>query len=521
MTDKEQKALDRFIMYDQIHRFRREEHKSIQWIANYLGVNFRTVKKYLKMDQTEFERYSGNITNKTFMLECYTPFIVDRLQRFQDTPAAQMHDWLKENFPDFPKVAPRTVFNYVMKVRQDYNLPKLTMNERQYQSLPETPPGKYAQVDFGQSPLRCGDGTRIKVYFMAMLLCHSRYKYIWFQDRPFTSETASMAHEMAFGYFHGIPEYIIYDQDAVFLYDENIGDYRMPEVFGSYVKSRPFKAIFCRPADPESKGKVENVVKYVKHNFLLNRPYSSLDNLQNEGEAWLSRTGNAMVHGTTCKVPYNEWCKECRELIPYTPVASLQIAEGHKVLKTNSIRYRGNTYSLPIGTYHGENTRAYLKEEAGNLIINDVEGKLIARHLIPAGSGHTIINNNHQRDRSVSIGSYGQQIMELFKDKTGAASFVSELKIRYPRYMRDQLATLQSCIIKYGQTAADGALDTCLRNKLYSATNFKSIISVNPSVKRDEKPSIKPLGDEKARLMVNFDPYKSSIDIYENIFGVK
>ena len=153
MTDKEQKALDRFIMYDQIHRFRREEHKSIQWIANYLGVNFRTVKKYLKMDQTEFERYSGNITNKTFMLECYTPFIVDRLQRFQDTPAAQMHDWLKENFPDFPKVAPRTVFNYVMKVRQDYNLPKLTMNERQYQSLPETPPGKYAQVDFGQSPL--------------------------------------------------------------------------------------------------------------------------------------------------------------------------------------------------------------------------------------------------------------------------------------------------------------------------------------------------------------------------------
>ena len=40
MTDKEQKALYRFIMYDQIHRFRREEHKSIQWIADYLGVNY-------------------------------------------------------------------------------------------------------------------------------------------------------------------------------------------------------------------------------------------------------------------------------------------------------------------------------------------------------------------------------------------------------------------------------------------------------------------------------------------------
>lgn len=47
----------------------------------------------------------------------------------------------------------------------------------------------------------------------------------------------------------------------MFLYDENIGDYVMTSVFGSYVKSRPFNVIFCRPADPESKGKVENCVK--------------------------------------------------------------------------------------------------------------------------------------------------------------------------------------------------------------------------------------------------------------------
>ena len=298
-----------------------------------------------------------------------------------------MHDWLKECFSDFPKVAPRTVYNFVMKVRQDYNLPKLSLNERQYQSLPETPVGKYAQVDFGQTVLRGGDGTRIRVFFMAMLLCHSRYKYIWFQDKPFTSETASIAHEKSFDYFHGIPQYIIYDQDAVFLCDENIGDYRMTAVFDSYVKSRPFKVIFCRPADPESKGKIENVVKYVKRNFLLNRQYNTLDNLQHEAEAWLGRTGNAMIHGATCKVPYDEWCKECRDLMPYTPVTTFPIIEGHKVLKTNSIRYRGNTYSLPLGTYKGDRTRVYLSEESGNLRINDMDGKTIARHLIPAGRG--------------------------------------------------------------------------------------------------------------------------------------
>lgn len=82
----------------------------------------------------------------------------------------------------------------------------------------------------------------------------------------------------------------------------------MTTVFDSYVKSRPFTPIFCRPADPESKGKVENCVKYVKQNFLQNRQYSRLEVLQEEGEAWLNRTGNMMEHGTTCQVPYEVWC---------------------------------------------------------------------------------------------------------------------------------------------------------------------------------------------------------------------
>lgn len=170
-------------------------------------------------------------------------------------------------------------------------------------------------MDFGQKKLRRGDGTEQKVYFMSMLLCRCRYKYIWFQKRPFTSETTVRACEKSFEYFRGIPREIIYDQDAVFLWDENIGDYIMTQVFSAYVGSRPFRPVFCRPADPESKGKVENCVKYVKQNFLTNRSYTDLETLQEQAEAWLKRTGNAMVHATTCKMPFDEWCLECKELL--------------------------------------------------------------------------------------------------------------------------------------------------------------------------------------------------------------
>ena len=98
-----------------------------------------------------------------------------------------------------------------------------------------------------------------------------------------------------------------------------------------------------------------------------------------------------MVHNTTCKVPYEVWCAECRELLTFIPALAPEAKAGHKVLKTNSIKYKGNTYSLPIGTYRGEDTRVYLSEEGGSLLVKDVDDNLIAKHTIPAGKGQTVI----------------------------------------------------------------------------------------------------------------------------------
>jgi hypothetical protein len=57
-----------------------------------------------------------------------------------------------------------------MKIRQEYNLPKLKpVNGREYGPLPDTPPGKYAQVDFGEYRLRKGDGSKIKVLFVSSM----------------------------------------------------------------------------------------------------------------------------------------------------------------------------------------------------------------------------------------------------------------------------------------------------------------------------------------------------------------
>lgn len=69
--------------------------------------------------------------------------------------------------------------------------------------LQETPYGYEAQVDFGERRVPvAGSHNKIKIYFFAMVLSRSRYKYTYMSDTPFTAEKAIYAHELAFQFTH-------------------------------------------------------------------------------------------------------------------------------------------------------------------------------------------------------------------------------------------------------------------------------------------------------------------------------
>ena len=79
---------DRLIMYDRIHRYRKEDRRSVSWIAQKLQLNRRTVKRYLAMSQAEYERHLEASGERPLLLDSYTQFVVDRLRQFPDTKAA-------------------------------------------------------------------------------------------------------------------------------------------------------------------------------------------------------------------------------------------------------------------------------------------------------------------------------------------------------------------------------------------------------------------------------------------------
>ena len=122
--------------------------------------------------------------------------------------------------------------------------------------------------------------------------------------------------------------------------------------FQSFVKEQHFLPVFCRKADPESKGKVENVVKYVKGNFLSGRLFYNIDRLNEEARLWLERTGNGKEHGTTRLIPNREFIVEKNFMMPYygTPQPPQEYMTEYHVRKDNTVQYRGNYYSVPSGT---------------------------------------------------------------------------------------------------------------------------------------------------------------------------
>lgn len=189
-----------------------------------------------------------------------------------------------------------------------------------------------------------------------MVLSRSRYKFVYLQNVPFTAKTTVYAHHLAFKYFGGMPRKILYDQDCKLLSDENYGDYKTTDEMAKFIAEAGFEPVFAMPRDPQTKGKVENAVGYVKNNFLRGRVYQNIELLNEQAIGWLGRTANAKPHAMTRLVPADVFEEERKHLLPYTlsveePKADLR---AYTVRSDNTILYHSNTYDLPSGTYKGK-----------------------------------------------------------------------------------------------------------------------------------------------------------------------
>jgi transposase len=495
-------------VYSQIKQLQ-EKGFSMSAVAKRLGVNRRTVKRYWVVDADGYQNMS---VSRRRLLDIYQEIILRWLTEYPTLSAAQVCDWLGEHYG--VSHAQRTVSRYVKELREAHRLPK-TVDVRSYEAVPELPPGQQMQVDFGEKWMASVEGGKVKVRFAAFVLSSSRYKYVEFQSRPFTAVDLVRACRKCFSYIGGIPQELVFDQDGIVVVSENCGDVIHTYEFEKLRQELRFSVYLCRAGDPQSKGKVESVVKFVKRNFLENRVFADDEILNSSALEWLDRTGNAKMHGTTKQIPAMAF-KEERECLRPLIDAMLTGAEYicRTVRKDNTILYDSNRYSVPIGTYDNQK-EVQIDAKDGLLRIMTVFGDHICEHMISTGRGMLIKNQNHGRNKTERL----DQLLETVSALLGyeALDFLRHLRYDKARYARDQLKMIESLCGKYSAGQTLKAIQACQELGLMSAAYVKDYLKHIRVVPVAPLPAVIPVSNRKYHVTAE----KRPIDAYMKVGGAK
>lgn len=501
-------------------------------IALLLGVHRDTVRRYRDMSEEAMVRWVERpYHNRKKKLSDYTGFVSELLKGAPYLTSPQVLDRLKEHFEDLPEVSDKTVYNFVEALRLSLSLPRTKEEQRQMAKLPDPDYGQEAQVDWGEKKMLTSEGRFKKVYFFAMVMSRSRQKFVLFQDIPFTSAMTVYAHHLAFQYFGGMPRRVLYDQDAALIVAENLGDYQLTREMEAFRKSAGYKAVFCRPADPQSKGKVENVVKFVKDNFLKGRKFTTIESLNEQALGWLERTGNGHRHATTRLVPAEEFEKERAYLQPYHVSVDPPEPQGrlYTVRRDNTVSYHGCFYQLPLGCYQGPDTQVWLVETSDTTIdIFHAETHApVITHTVSAVKGKLVTKPELNQTDKADPSEAEQAIASRLARVPGAVAlwdaYREMIRSDRPRYYNASARLLRDLYDQVPDSLVMTLLQTLVSNKVLNAYDANDIASAmlvrhslpplqkNPSRygKRGKRPDTAPT--------VNLNPQTTDIAAYDRL----
>ncbi len=145
----------------------------------------------------------------------------------------------------------------------------------------------------------------------------------------------------------------------------------------------------------ESKGKVENGVKYVRGNFWPGLHFRDLEDLNSQALAWLNTTANPRVHGTTGEVPFTRLRSEGLQPADKALTYDTSVLTTRRSSKDCFISYAGNLYSVPAA--YARKTLQVKITEAEELVICSEVGQELARHRVLLGRQERSVQADHYR----------------------------------------------------------------------------------------------------------------------------
>ena len=308
-----------------------EQGKSVQEIAQGLGISRTTVRKYLKNPEAVIRKPRSPQPSK--------------LDPFKE----QIQKWVMEDHCTNCEVIfvrlQKLGYTGGISILKTYVHPlrPAVAGHAPVQRY-ETKPGEQVQFDWGEFVYE-HEGTMRKFYGFTAVLGYSRMRFVTFVKRCDTPTLIRCLME-AFEYFGGLTKTVLTDRMKSVILEMEENKPRWNPRFADFMVSIAVAARVCKPYTPQTKGKVERTVSYVKQSMWPGVIFSDLDDLNLQAHAWCERI-NSRVHRTTHARPIDRLAEEQLRSLPEAFAWERFATEDRKVTWDGYVSYDGVLYGLP------------------------------------------------------------------------------------------------------------------------------------------------------------------------------
>ena len=336
-------------------------------------------------------------------------------------------------------------------------------------------PGEAMQIDWGDvGPIQIGNATR-KVSVFVAVLCYSKMIYIEFTLSQRKSEFYRCIVK-ALEYFRGSPRKVIFDNlKAAVLNGSGRNAVLHPE-FAALCGHYYLEPIACEARDPESKGLVENTVRYVKRNALAGREddLQSWDDYRHLAIYWRDTVANVRVHDRLGEKPIDRFTIEKQSLRTLSSIGyntdEMLLTD---VRSTAIVEFDCNRYTVPPRL-----ARKTVTLLAGTETIRILhQGEQVASHPRSYGKRETITDPQHrlealQMRRKQGASELEASFIALGKEAHEFQLALSKLPIRASVHLKK----IMQLVDLYGREDVLKAMRDALHYQTVDAAYVESLV---------------------------------------------
>src|SRR5207248_1315035 len=366
-------------------------------------------------------------------------------------------------------------YDYVRKVRRARK-----QTPRNLALRFEGVPGEFLQIDWGEvrdlpfSKVGMASQTR---YFFAARLKYSRYMYVSFHT-DMREETLLRCLIACFTAIDGVPWAVVTDnmKTAVLGRDEGNQPIWNPAYQKLAVEFK-FHPDVCAPASGKQKGAVENLVKFVKGNFLAGRTFYDDVDLAEQCRAWLRQVNTERPSDATGVPPAVRLAEEQPHFGPLPAHADdYGFFDCVVVSREGLVAIETNRYSVPAHLM-GRALTARIHRSRIELFADQ---ELVATHVRLPAQNARVIDPAHFE--AAFVGKPRGRVM-VYRDwlcslSPVVMSYVHEISHKRRSEMKQQMIALYDLVQETGKADFIAALELAAEQQMYGAEYLRAILTL-------------------------------------------